>query len=162
MKEIIQVNELKLLAKKLVDYTFKADDFFWEEDACCPAMNDAQLDAAAKKSTRIHTTLNFVSSRLGVKQGEVIRVMNQMTSPRSNPEQLEAIVAKTYVERRIASKLHEHQVKREMEFNSSISPYWGEQAKKYNATLVRNELNKPVAFRLKDGSQIKIDIENNI
>jgi len=161
MKDIIRPAEGRLLAKKLVDYSFRSSDYFWEEDACCPNMNPAQLEIAARKATRIHTTLNFVSKRLGVTESDVAKVTNRMDSPREYVEQIESIVLNTHVQRRVASKLVEHNIERKKEFNSSISPYWGEQAKRYGVTLVRDEFNKPIAFRQKDGNLIKIDVENN-
>ena len=91
--------ELVQQVEKLVKANYEAEAFFWEEDACCPQMNDEQLARAVTKSDDIWGRISDAEKATGMSSRETSRIINRMRDRREKETQEE-------VAHRICSVIH--------------------------------------------------------
>ena len=80
-------DKLKILTIKAAEKAREANDFFWTEDACAPAMNSEELAAAADKSTKIYRALGLATKQMGVDHTEICGIINSLPRLRGESDQ---------------------------------------------------------------------------
>lgn len=68
-----EYSRIAIGARKLVEYTLKAEEFFWREDACPTA-------GTAEKAQKIYGAISLASNITGVTHQEVANIMNRTQS----------------------------------------------------------------------------------